>query len=202
MTAVDESLSPSPTLPRQTPKRPLFGFGEATEPIPADLPSNPPLSPTSLPTTEDSLEELEQASADEWDDEEDGSGSPAATSSRGSTRVANPVGSEGLRDMARAGVLIAGDQAHNLLARTEGQQAVGLYRTDQDDAERIGDPLARIAGRHQGVGEMNEDTADLLASMLGLARFATKQITLSHHAKALDAGPKAPAADGRGAVDL
>jgi hypothetical protein len=119
--------------------------------------------------------------------------SPAATSSRGSTRVANPLNAGALRDTFRGGVLIAGDQAHTYLARTEGQQAVGLYKADNEDAERIGDPLARLAGRHQGLGEVNEDTADLLAAMVGLTRYATKQIERGRVAKSIDAGSVAAA---------
>lgn len=207
MTAVDESPSPSPTPP---PRRPLFGFGEPKSPPPTPdgpLSSQPPspMGPLAgtphLVGTEEDLAALEQDSLDEWDDDSDLSESPGPTSSQGSTRVANPVGSEGLRDMARAGVLIAGDQAHNMLARTPGQQAVGLYRTDTEDAEAIGDPLARIAGRHQGIGEVSPDTADLLASMMGLARYATKQITKSQQAKDYD-HQAPPVAEGRGAVDL
>lgn len=189
MTAVDETLSPSLLPPPRTaPRTPLFGFGE---PTPGSQPPSPPPSPTPSPgqeTQESPLGAPEQDSAAGSDEDGSPSESPAATSSRGSTRVANPLNAGALRDTFRGGVLIAGDQAHTYLARTEGQQIVGLYKADDEDAERIGDPLARLAGRHQGLGEVNEDTADLLAAMVGLTRYATKQIQRGRDAKAIDAG--------------
>lgn len=191
-----DQLNGSPIPPQQTSPRPLFGFGEPT--TPAGPPSNPPQSPESPSLESELLEALEPDSEDDWPD--DGSESPSGTTSPGSTRVSNPLNGAGLRDMARAGVAIAGDQAHNFLATTEGQKAVGLYKTDEDDQAAIGDPLARLAGRHQGIGEVSEDTADLLASLLGLARYGTKQINRSQAAKRLDAG--APAAAAEGPVDL
>lgn len=153
----------------------------------------PPLTSETIPSPASSPEqtsELPGATApgsghDEPHDEP--SASPAGTPSKGSSRVTNPLNGEGLQDMFRGGVLIAGDQAHRILARTEGQREVGLYATDQDDAEAIGDPLARIAQRHEGIGEVNPDTADLLAAMMGLTRYASKQIGRNQQARALDA---------------
>lgn len=197
--AVDETPSP-PQSPPQS-RRPLFGFGEPKE-TPGGLLSsplpNPATSPESLTAEQELLEELERDSeADAPLEELEESGSRGRTSSPGSTQVANPLAGAGLQDMARAGVLIAGDQAHRMLARTPGQQTVGLYATDTDDAQAIGDPLARIAGRHQGIGEVSPDTADLLASMMGIARYATKQIGRAADARAIDGGaqPQAEAVD-------
>jgi hypothetical protein len=178
MPASADVLNGSPT---PNPSRsPLFGFGEPRTPA-DDLLSSPHPSPETSP----SLEDLEPDSADGWDDATDPE-SPAETSSPASTPVANPLDSEGLRDMFRGGVVIASVQVHNSLARTEGQKAVGLYVADDEDAERIGDPLARVAGRHQGMGKINPDTADLLAAMVGLTRYATKQVQRANHAKQLD----------------
>lgn len=191
MTAVDESPSPSLLPPPRSPRTPLFGFGE---PTPGSQPPSPPPSPTPSPEPGTPQSQLPgdpaPDSGDESAEDDSPSASPAGTSSRGSTRVANPLNANALRDTFRGGVLIAGDQAHTYLARTEGQQAVGLYKADDEDAERIGDPLARLAGRHQGLGEVNEDTADLLAAMVGLTRYATKQIQRGRDAKTIDATPQ------------
>jgi hypothetical protein len=172
--------SPTPN-PSPSTRSPLFGFGEPRTPA-DDLLSSPHPNPESPAPN---LEDLAPDSADDWADETDHE-SPEETSSPASTRVANPLGSEGLRDMFRGGVVIASSQAHNALARSEGQKAVGLYLADAEDAERIGDPLARVAGRHQGIGKVNPDTADLLAAMVGLTRYATKQIQRANEAKQID----------------
>ena len=188
---LNQSPSPSPT------RSPLFGFGEPRTPA-DDLLSSPLPSPESL--TGPSLEDLEPDSADDWADAT-GPEHPEETSSPASTPVANPLGADGLRDMFRGGVVIASSQAHNMLARTEGQKQAGLYLADEEDAERIGDPLARIAGRHQGIGKVNPDTADLLAAMVGLTRYATKQVQRANHAKQID-GPGAGVQPMPEAVDL
>jgi hypothetical protein len=114
--------------------------------------------------------------------------SPAGTRSMGSSRATSgPVG-EGLRDLARNGIIIATEQVHTYVgSRTAGQRAVELYRADLEDAERIGDPLARIAGRRDGVGEMSPDTQDLMAAMMGLAGYAAKQIQRKAVADKIDA---------------
>lgn len=163
------------------------GEGPATIPHPATSPEAP-FAP---------VEEL----ASEHDEMPDASSaSPAGTSSRASTRAADAPASEGLRDFARNGIIVATAQAHTYLgARTEGQRAVELLQADADDAANIGDPLARIAGRRDGVGEMSEDSKDLLAAMMGLAGYASKQVQKATIAKKLDAriagGLEQPGAD-------
>lgn len=181
------------------PSRPLFGFGEPKTPATDDLQSSSHPSPASSST---SREDLEPASADEWrelEELEDLDATPSTASS--SEQVANPLNAEGLRDVFRGGVIIAGHQAHEFLARSEGQQHVGLYLTDEEDAANIGDPLARVAARHQGIGQVNPDTADLLSAMVGLTRYATKQIGRTRAAKELDLGA-ATAVPTPEAVDL
>jgi hypothetical protein len=167
--------------------------------------SSPPLpSPSSSPETDEELaEDLGLGSGDDWDAASSPE-SPEDTSSPGST-PANDVAAldnEGLRDMARAGVAIAGHQAHQHIAREGGQKQVGLYLTDEEDQAGIGDPLARIAARHQGIGKVSPDTQDLLAALVSIARYGTKQITLAKHAKGIDlagAGTPQPMPE---AVDL
>jgi hypothetical protein len=83
-------------------------------------------------------------------------------------------------------VLGAGEFAHQVLARDEPAQAVELYRTDDDDAEAIGDPLANIANRHGGLGAAgNPDLGDAIAALIGLALYATKQFARWNAARAL-----------------
>lgn len=183
--ATDQPPTPSP-IPSQSPHRPRFGFGEPK--IPDDPPSNQPPNPGSFPTEEELLEELEQDLGDDGAEYDPSLSDGPPTSSSASSRVANPLVGEGLRDMFRGGVIFAGEGAHEYLARSEGQKAVGLYLADQQDAEHIGDPLARIAARHQGLGEVSPDTADLLAAMVGLTRYATRQIGKRSAAAAFDAG--------------
>jgi hypothetical protein len=185
-TAVDDSPSPAPSLTNP------FGLGFRT---PDSPPSNLLPSPAPSPEESPTLDEPGPASGDEWDDAGQPP-SPEDTSSAASSRGSDApelIDDEALRDMARAGVAMAGHQAHTHLARTDGQKAVGLYLTDTDDQQRIGDPLARIAARHQGIGEISPDTKDLLASLVGIANYATKTITLNAEAKRRDvAGAQQP----------
>jgi hypothetical protein len=172
------------------PSRPRFGVGflAPEEETPATIPS-----PSLSPEAETTLPDSPQGSADDWQSDEGAEPSgPAGTSSKGSaTRVANPLVGDALRDTFRNGVIIAGDQAHRFLARTQGQLEAGLYRADEQDAANIGDPLAKIAARREGLGQVSPDTADLLAAMMGLAGYASKQIVRQQIAAKHDAGHRA-----------
>jgi len=184
----------SEELARQgRPRVPLLGFRqpEPEEETPAPAPATPPLSgtipsPASSPESTSDHEHEPASEHDEMPDEQ--SESPAGTRSTGSSRATKgPVG-QGLQDLARNGIIIATEQVHTYVgSRTAGQRAVELYRADADDAERIGDPLARIAARRDGVGEMSPDTEDLLAAMMGLAGYAAKQIQRKAIADKIDA---------------
>jgi hypothetical protein len=159
---------------------PLLGFRQPAEPEPT-IPS-----PASSPEAEEQLDEL--ASELDWSDDEPTDESAAGTGSPGSgTRVANPLVGNALRDTFRNGVIIASHQAHSYLTRTAGQIEAGLYLADEDDAANIGDPLARITARREGLGQVNPDTADLLAAMMGLAGYASKQIQKTAVSKKIDA---------------
>lgn len=194
-TAVDGY--PSPT---QSP----LNIGFRTPAEPADPPSSQSLpSPSSSPEASPTLDELGPDSGDDWDAASFPE-SPDDTSSPGSTPApeVQVLDNEALRDMARVGVAIAGHQAHEHLTRTPGQVEVGLYLTDEEDQAGIGDPLARIAGRHQGIGKVSPDTQDLLAALVAVARYGTKQASLAKHAKQRDlagAGTPQPMPE---AVDL
>lgn len=179
-----------------------FGIGfRSPEPGEETTPAQPGTIPNPASSPESELHE-EQDSAPDYDEASDPSDSRGSTSSRGSTRDAEP--SAGLQEFARNGVILATNQIHTYLgARTEGMRAVELYQADQDDAEHIADPLVRIAERRDGVGEMSPDSKDLLAAMMGLASYATKQVQKAAIAKKIDSriagGLEQPAPD---AVDL
>lgn len=176
--------------PHSRPRVPLLGFlqPDPEEEIP---PGTPPTSGTiPPPATSPETDDLDGAPASDYDEmpPDESNESPAGTRSTGSSRATSgPVG-EGLRDLARNGIIIATEQVHTYVgSRTAGQRAVELYRADLEDAERIGDPLARIAGRRDGVGEMSPDTQDLMAAMMGLAGYAAKQIQRKAVADKIDA---------------
>lgn len=161
---------------------PLLGFlqPEETEPLQSEtIPS-----PASSPETSDAPE---QASGPDYDEASDPSELPAGTRSTASRAGSNPLVGAGLKDMFRNGVIIASHQAHSYLGRrTQGQAEVQLFLADEQDAAGIGDPLARIAERRDGVGQMSPDTADLMAAMMGLAGYASKQIQKNAIAQKID----------------
>lgn len=175
-----EQLNGSPTpRPRTVP---TIGFLQPDPELPPSGTTSPPESPpetTELP---------EPDSGDGWDasgPSESPDDTPSTGSRAGSSK--SPLVGEGLRDMFRNGVIIASHQAHTYLGRrTVGQAETQLYLADTEDAERIGDPLSRIAARRDGVGEMSPDTADLLAAMMGLAGYASKQINKAAVAQKID----------------
>lgn len=159
---------------------------EEEEPAPEHLRSQTIPPPASSPeATAD--EELELGPDSGFgDDESDPHESHDDTPSTGSSRVTNPLNGQGLRDTFRNGVIIASHQAHTYLARTQGALETQLYLADESDAENIADPLARIAQRREGIGQVSPDTADLMAAMMGLAGYATKQIQKQAIAKKID----------------
>jgi hypothetical protein len=94
-----------------------------------------------------------------------------------------------LREWARGGVALAGEKAHEMFAATPGGQAVDLYKTTEKEQASIGDPIASLAGRRQGLGgKVSPDTKDLLSLMTGLVAYGTRQINLRTQARAIDAG--------------
>lgn len=135
-------------------------------------------------------------SSDESSDESDPRSSGTSSADPASVR---PLTQKAQRAAARQAVKIAGSMAHQWLARDAAAQAVGLYLVDDETAEQIGDPLARIAARHAGpAGAVaNPDVADGIAAMLGVAKFVSVTIEKSSEAAALRMSqqPAAPAAD-------
>lgn len=186
MTASPQLESPLDAVSRPT-RRPPLGIGFLQPEEPETIPSPSPSSTPPLESPED---------VGGWDSEgaspdSEPSESPAGTSSRGSTpvaeqKVASPLAGEGMRETFRNGVIIASHQAHKMLVKTQGQLEAGLYIADEQDAAAVGDPLARIAGRRDALGVVSPDTADLMAAMMGLAGYASKQIQRQQMAKNLD----------------
>ena len=139
---------------------------------PSDLPemTEPPSDPWSSPSqTTDSAGEPDP--------------SPAPTSSRASS--AEPVLSKAaIREAARNLVIGAGEAAHEAFARDEIDQQVGLWLTNDGDAENIGDPLARIVARRDVLGATgNPDVGDAIAAAVGLAVFGWRQLQLWNAAR-------------------
>lgn len=124
------------------------------------------------------------ASSDEPDEELDSDPTSSRSSSGGDS--VRPLSAKAQRLAARQAVKIAGSVAHQYLARDAAAQAVGLYLVDDETAEQIGDPLARIAARHAGpAGAVaNPDVADGIAAMLGVAKFVSVTIEKSSQAAA------------------
>jgi hypothetical protein len=187
----------APLMPPPEARAPR-GLGLLTfrQPAPEEEPIHSPSTETAEQLTAEETSGLAgpgSSPSDEWADDHAPS-DDSGTSSKGSTpagrRVGpNPFGSENLRRTFRNGVLLAGDQAHKFLATTEGKIRAGLYKTDEDDASGIGDPLARIAGRREGLGgQMSEDQADVVQALMALTNYATKQIVLTGVARQIDAG--------------
>lgn len=122
-------------------------------------------------------------SAPEWSSDEsaedDDSGRSSSSTSSGE---APPALSKKMQRLAaRQAVLVASGMVHRVAVRSEEQARAGMYLADEEDAERIADPLARIAGRRVGSsGAMaNPDVADLMASMMGVAGYVSKQIAIA-----------------------
>lgn len=179
-----QELASEPFRSRTTPAPPAFGIGflqpeeEETELHPSQTIPSPASSPEASGELGPDSEHDEQS--DELNE------NPDDTPSTGSSRVTSPLAGHGLRDTFRNGIIIAGHQAHTYLAKTQGQIEAGLYLADEDDAAHIGDPLARIAQRREGIGQVSPDAADLMAAMMGLAGFASKQIQRQAIAKKID----------------
>jgi len=175
----------SPPSPSPRPHRGLFfrqPDPELEETTPAPRTSPETAGEASLP-----LEGAVSASDSEWqNDELDES---AATSSKASSGSAvRPLAKAAQKAAIAKGVLIGSEMAHRFAARTEGQQRVGLYRADEEDAEGVADPLADILGRHGGVtgGLANPDAADAVRMMVALAGYASKQIVAGMQAREFD----------------
>jgi hypothetical protein len=173
--AIDLDESPSGPLPSpRSTGRPLFFQTPDQEPEEES---------TSLPETAE-LEDGDggSVSAGPWTSEQsellDDSDPDTYRESSTGERPAQLLGKAQLRATARTAVKVGTGVAHTVAAKTEAQQAVGLYIADDDDAKAIGDPLADIAYRRGDVvgGKLSPDANDLLRSMMGVAGYFAKQV--------------------------
>lgn len=173
-----ESLRPSGPLTFLQPGEP-----EST-PSPSDLPSTEQLADPSpsnpLPSEPD-----------------DASAAPAGpTSSRGSSGSV-AVGKRTIQRQSRKAVKMAGVGAHRMLARDEAARQVGMYLTDEEDDEGIGDPLGSIVHRHGWLGDAaNPDVVDGINAVIALGAYAWKQIQRGWAARQLRAQQRAAEAAG------
>jgi hypothetical protein len=176
--------SPEPTTVDDLTQTPTWEEAGEGSPDPLDLLGG---SPSASASSSDASDE---------DDESDPRSSGTSSADPASVKA---LSTKAQKLAARQAVKIAGGMAHQYLARDEAAQAAGLFLVDDESAEQIADPLARIMARHAPVdGAMtNPDVADGIAAMLGVANFVRKQIEASSHAAALrvQAAPTSPAAD-------
>jgi hypothetical protein len=165
-----------------SPRRGLF-FASST-PSPEDPTSSLPGETSSSP---DDLGE--SASAPEWDEFSDPSDTDDLTSSSESSpgKPLSPLTKAALRATIAQGVIIGSGMAHRIAARSEGQQLVGLYVADTEDADNIANPLASIAHRRGGIaGKVSPDTNDAIQAVMGLAGYMSKQIGKTVAAREID----------------
>jgi hypothetical protein len=183
----DASLQPAPS-----PRRPLGPLtfrspdDEGTTPWDEKSPATGEGSPLDPPAGSPSVSD--ESSAPQYeDDESDPRSSRASSADPASVR---PLTAKAQAAAARQAVKIAGSMAHQYLARDEAAKAVGLFLVDDETAEQIGDPLARIMARHAPIdgGIANPDVADGIAAMLGVANFVSKTVIASSQAAALRNG--------------
>jgi hypothetical protein len=178
---LEEQPSPSPS-PRQDSRslKSLFGFGSlpGEEELEELLTGPQPDPEWGSATASGSDEQLEQLGSEQPD---------STTSSRGSS--ASPLLSKGqLKETFRAGVRTSTSAAHRFAARTPGQQHVGLYLADEDDARGIGDPLAEIAYRRGDLagGKLSPDANNMLQAVMAIAGYIAKQVKGVQTARVLD----------------
>lgn len=155
------------------------------------LSPSPSASPSDLPATE-ATEGSELVDADPWSSEPAESVAVASeprsagrTSSKASSGSA--LGNETVTALTHAAVLAGGEMLHETLARDDAAVAVGMWLTDDADAENIGDPLARIINRHNPISDVVDDTdaGDAIAALAGLGVYAFRQFTKWRQARAL-----------------
>lgn len=193
---VDDQLAPP------SPRRPSGGLTfRQPETSPAEGLTTPAPAGEGASPFDDQL--AGSPSGSEWSSdatgEDDESGPTSSRSSASDPASRKPFAKRAQLLAARQAVKIAGSMAHQHLARDEAAQAVGLYLVDDETAQQIGDPLARIAARHAPIdgGAVNEDVADGIAAMLGVAKFVSLTIEKSSEAAALrlQHAPTAPPVD-------
>lgn len=141
----------------------------------------------------------EDGSASEPDWTSDGYADPSDAEPRTSTgspagdRPAQLLSRSQMRQTAETAVKMGAGMAHTVAAKSEAQQAVGLYLADDDDAKAIGHPLADIMHRRGDIvgGKLSPDANDFLRSLMGVAGYVTKQVQKVGVVRQLEAGAAA-----------
>jgi hypothetical protein len=170
------------TRPGVNPPSPRRGGAPLTFLPPIEEETTSPSSPAPATTGEGSSELPGSPSADEWRcdelDASDDSGTTSSPASSGSRSPGAIVGKAAAKATAAQAVIIAGGMAHRIAARTEMQQQIGLYLTDEQDAESIGHPLGEMVARRGGVAgkALSPDANDALAALMGIAQYVSKQV--------------------------
>lgn len=95
------------------------------------------------------------------------------------------IGKRTLADIIRGGVMSAGEGLHYFLARTEPEQAAGVWLfEDEREAGEIADPLTNATNRYVGgVGELDAMTGDLIAAGLAAAGYVIKNAVRAFRAR-------------------
>jgi hypothetical protein len=192
-----DSTSPAPvldesppldqsSLPKQRSPRPLFYASPPED-------SSPPPAPE---TGEDGA--AASSTGDPWSQEQDDEWSdvdPTSSPASSPEKPAALLSKAQMRATARTAVKVGTGMAHTVAAKTEAQQAVGLYLADDEDAAAIGDPLADVMHRRGDLvgGKLSPDANDFLRSMLGVAGYLAKQVQKIGLVRQIEAGQPAAA---------
>lgn len=99
---------------------------------------------------------------------------PPATATRSSSSGSIKLDKGSVAEILRQGIYVASGFIHNVLARTEDEQAAGVWLADDGDQKQIGDPLAAVAARHGVPVDGGADVADLIAAGLGAVAYVSK----------------------------
>lgn len=183
--------SPSPTSTGSSPS--------STSPEAGETPSSL-VSPESTPSTRDTSSPSTDPSSwsedEPLEDDEPGVGWFSGLLSSRSEHAPR----EQIRPHAENAVRGVGELLHTrLTAPGSAERRVGMYLPDEEDVERISDPLAGLVSRRVPSVVTNPDVADLIALAAGVAGWAVKQIRLRRRVRRAVAEAAAAAATDAGA---
>jgi hypothetical protein len=171
---LDESPDESPVPPQRSPRGLFY-----RSPTPEEVEANPGTLSEGIPEVLDgdgsaSGPGWTSDESDQWSDDDPDS----STASPAGDKPLQLLSKRQMKDTAEAAVKISTGMVHTVAAKTEAQQAVGLYLADDEDAKAIGHPLAEIAYRRGDVvgGKLSPDANNLLQSVFGIVGYFTKQV--------------------------
>ncbi len=115
------------------------------------------------------------------------------------TRSSAEVSGLSLKDLARGLVLAITARVAASVSKGDTEAAAALVATEKEQAA-IGDPLARIGGRHVKASAGNPDIADLIVAGVAAAGYAFRAVTglwnLKRHRDAVRAAATADPVEG------